>query len=80
MGLTGKEERACMRDSMRMGWRRGGGDDGGCHRRYMTAAAKLMHPCMCSAHTLIDTDMQTISTTHTRVFALCMHVYASINF
>jgi hypothetical protein len=52
MGLTGQEERACVHDSMRMGWGRGGGDDGGCHGRYITAAAKLMHPSMRSAHTL----------------------------
>ena len=52
MGLTGQEERACVHDSMRMGWGRGGGDDGGCHGRYITAAAKLMHPSMHSAHTL----------------------------
>ena len=41
-----------MHDSMRMGWGRGGGDDGGCHGRYITAAAKLMHPSRRSAHTL----------------------------
>jgi hypothetical protein len=52
MGLTGQEERACVHDSMRMGWGRGGGDDEGCHGRYITAAAKLMHPSMRSAHTL----------------------------
>jgi hypothetical protein len=52
MGLTGQEERACVHDGMRMGWGRGGGDDGGCHGRYITAATKLMHPFMRSAHTL----------------------------
>jgi hypothetical protein len=41
-----------VHDSMRMGWGRGGGDDGGCHGRYITAAAKLMHPSMRSAYTL----------------------------
>jgi hypothetical protein len=43
MGLTGQKERACVNDSMRMGWGRGGGDDGGCRGRYITAAAKLMY-------------------------------------
>ena len=52
MGLTGQEERECVHDSMRIGWGRGGGDDGGCHGRYITAATKLMHPSMRSAHTL----------------------------
>jgi hypothetical protein len=52
MGLTGQEERVCVHDSIRMGWGRGGGDDGGCHGRYITAAAKLMHPSMRSARTL----------------------------
>jgi hypothetical protein len=41
-----------VHDSMRIGWGRGGGDDGGCHGRYITAATKLMHPSMRSAHTL----------------------------
>jgi hypothetical protein len=27
MGLTGQEERACVHDSMRMGWGRGGAFD-----------------------------------------------------
>ncbi len=62
MGLTGQEERACVHDSMRMGWGRGGGDDGGCHGRYITAAAKLMHPSMRSAHTL-----QSLSLSHTHI-------------
>ena len=57
MGLTGQEERACVHDSMRMGWGRGGGDDGGCHGRYITAAAKLMHPSMRSAHTLYSLSL-----------------------
>jgi hypothetical protein len=52
MGLTGQEERACVHDSMRMGWGTGGGDDGGYHGRYITAVAKLMRPCMRNAHTL----------------------------
>jgi hypothetical protein len=68
MGLTGQEERACVHDSMRMGWGRGGGDDGGCHGRYITAAAKLMHPSMRSAHTLYS-----LSLTHTH-----MHSYTDI--
>jgi hypothetical protein len=62
MGLTGQEERACVHDSMRMGWGRGGGD-GGCHGRYITAAAKLMHPSMRSAHTLYS-----LSDTHTLLY------------
>jgi hypothetical protein len=62
MGLTGQEERACVHDSMRMGRERGGGDDGGCHGRYITAAAKLMHPSMRSAHTLYS-----LSHTHTHI-------------
>ena len=57
MGLTGQEERACVHDSMRMGWGRGGGDDGGCHGRYITAAAKLMHPFMRSAHTVYSLSL-----------------------
>jgi hypothetical protein len=57
MGLTGQEERACVHDSMRMGWGRGGGDDGGCHGRFITAAAKLMHPSMRSAHTLYSLSL-----------------------
>ena len=57
MGLTGQEERACVHDSMSMGWGRGGGDDGGCHGRYITAAAKLMHPSMRSAHTLYSLSL-----------------------
>ena len=57
MGLTGQEERACVHDSMRMGWGRGGGDDGGCHGRYITAAAKLMHPSMRSAHMLYSLSL-----------------------
>ncbi len=57
MGLTGQEERACVHDSKRMGWGRGGGDDGGCHGRYITAAAKLMHRSMRSAHTLYSPSL-----------------------
>jgi hypothetical protein len=57
MGLTGQEERACVHDSMRMGWGRGGGDDGGCHGRYIIAAAKLMPPSMHSAHTLYSLSL-----------------------
>jgi hypothetical protein len=57
MGLTGQEVRACEHDSMRMRWGRGGGDDGGCHGRYITAAAKLMHPSMRSAHTLYSLSL-----------------------
>jgi hypothetical protein len=64
MGLTGQEEGACVHDSMRMGWGRGGGDDGGCHGRYITAAAKLMHPSMRSAHTLCSLS-RSLSLTHT---------------
>ena len=62
MGLTGQEERACVHDSMSMGWGRGGGDDGGCHGRYITAAAKLMHlhsqrTNVHHMHTQRDTDI-----------------------
>ena len=60
MGLTGQEERACVHDSMRMGWGRGGGDDGGCHGRYITAAAKLMHASMRSTHTLYSLSLSDI--------------------
>jgi hypothetical protein len=48
-------ERARVYGSMRMGRGRGGGDEGGCHGRFITAAAKIdkahasMHAC---AHTL----------------------------
>ena len=52
MGLTGQEERARVHDSMHMGWGRGGGDDGN-HGRYITAVAKLMYPCMRSAHVCV---------------------------
>jgi hypothetical protein len=51
MGLTGQEERACVHDSTRMGWGRGGGDDGG-HGHYIIAVAKVMYPFMHSAHTV----------------------------
>ena len=71
MGLTGQEERVCVQDSMRMGWGRGGGDDGGCHGRYITAAAKLMHPSMRSAHTLYThthTHTHTHTRTHTQIY------------
>ena len=44
-------------------WGRGGGDDGGCHGRYITAAAKLMHPSMSSAHTLYS-----LSLTHSLLY------------
>ena len=70
MGLTGQEERAGVHDSMRMGWGRGGGDGGGCHGRYITAAAKLMHPSMHSAHTLYS---RTNTHTHT-----CTDIYSYI--
>ena len=69
MGLTGQEERACVHDSMRMGWGRGGGNDGGCHGRYITAAAKLMHPSMRSAHTLYS-----LSITHTLTYR-CIYIF-----
>jgi hypothetical protein len=75
MGLTGQEERACVHDSMRIGWGRGGGDDRGCQGRYITAAAKLMHPSICSARTLIDAKTKLLPL-HTRAFAVCMPVYA----
>jgi hypothetical protein len=65
MGLTGQEEWACVHDSMRMGWGRGGGDDGGCHGRYISAAAKLMHPSMRSAHTLYSLTHAVLPHTHT---------------
>ena len=65
MGLTGQEERACVHDSMRIGWGRGGGDDGGCHGRYITAAAKLMHPSMRSAHTMYSLSL---SLSHTQSY------------
>ena len=67
MGLTGQEERACVHDSMRMGWGRGGDDDGGCHGRYITAAAKLMHPSMRSAYTWYACSLSlSLTHTHTR--------------
>jgi hypothetical protein len=52
MGLTRQEERTCVHDSMRMGWGSGGGDDGG-HGHCVTAVAKLMYPCMHSAHVCV---------------------------
>jgi hypothetical protein len=67
MGLTGQEERTCVHDSMRMGWGRGGGDEGGCHGRYITAAAKLMHPSMRSAHTLY-THTHSLSLSHVQIY------------
>ena len=73
MGLTGQEERACVHDSMRMGWGRGGGDDGGCHGRYITAAAKLMHPSMRSAHTLYSLTL-THTHTHTDIYLYILGV------
>jgi hypothetical protein len=72
MGLTGQEERACVHDSMRMGWGRGGGDDGGCHGRYITAAAKLMHPSMRSAYTLYS-----LTHTHTHTHS-CTDIYLHV--
>ncbi len=75
MGLTGQEERACVHDSMRMGWGRGGGDDGGCHGRYITAAAKLMHPSMRSAHTLYSLFLSlslSLSLTPTQI---CIYIF-----
>ena len=75
MGLTGQEERACVHDSMRMGWGRGGGDDGGCHGRYITAAAKLMHPSMRSAHTLYSLSLS-LSLTHTHThIQICIYIF-----
>ncbi len=69
MGLTGQEEQACVHDSMRMGWGRGGGDDGGWHGRYITAAAKLMHPSMRSAHTLYSLSLSlSLTHTHTQIY------------
>jgi hypothetical protein len=47
-----------------MRWGRGGGDDGGCHGRYITAAAKLMHPSMRGAHTFYS-HTHTLSLSYT---------------
>jgi hypothetical protein len=57
MGLTGQEERTCVHDSIPMGWGKGEGHDVGCHGRYITAAAKLMHASMRSARTLFSSSL-----------------------
>jgi hypothetical protein len=62
MGLTGQKKRACVNASMRMGCWRGGGDDGGCHGRYITAAAKLMYHAQ-RTHVVLS-----LSLSHTLVY------------
>jgi hypothetical protein len=58
MGLTGQEERACVHDSMRMGWGRGGGDDGG-----WVHASLLPHACMHAQRTHVAPSLS-LSHTH----------------
>jgi hypothetical protein len=71
-----RSARVRVHESIHMSWGGGGCDDGGCHVFVLMPPSSFI--CMHPQHTHVDAHK--LLPLHTRAFAVCTHVYASMYF